>query len=101
MKNDQRLANRTRLLAGDIGATKTNLALLSSGEPLRNFSKAAILLGDEYPSALDAIRAYFKNKQVEADYACIGVAGPVIERRVHMINLDWMVDAAELEESLG
>lgn len=89
------------MLAGDVGATKANLALFSVGRPLRNFNKAATLIGDDYATALEAFQDYFESSGADAGYACFGVAGPVTERRVKMTNLDWVVDAAELEETLG
>jgi glucokinase len=44
--------------------------------------------------------AFLDGIDVEVDHAVFGVAGPVIENRVEVTNLPWLVDAAQLEEEL-
>jgi glucokinase len=89
------------LLAGDIGGTKTTLAVFSQEQgPLEPLAR------ETFPSrnyaGLDAIvREFLDAVDVEVDRASFGVAGPVIENRVEVTNLPWIVDADELEESLG
>lgn len=90
------------LLAGDIGGTKTVLALFEGGEP------APRLVSDEtFPSAghgsLEEILARFLEERSEAriEAACFGVAGPVVEGRVATTNLPWHLDETELARALG
>jgi glucokinase len=89
------------LLAGDIGGTKTALALFSEEEgPHRP------LVEQTYPSAdyssLEAIVADFTGSQRNnLQGACFGVAGPVQHGRVQVTNLPWLVDGQALSQALA
>jgi len=101
------------ILAGDIGGTKTRLALFGlEGDRL-------VLAGEEtFPSVefdgLEAIvRRFLSSRPGEPGRggtslaggpitgACFGVAGPVREGRSRTTNLPWVVDAALLARALG
>lgn len=89
------------LLAGDIGATKTVLAVFSETDGPR-----APLVKRTYPSGeyggLDAVvREFLEETDAEMTRAAFGVAGPVTEGRVEVMNLPWVIDAARLEDALG
>lgn len=89
------------LLAGDIGGTKTLLALY---EPEAGARKPVAMA--EFPSAsypgLDVIaREFLSSQNRSADYACFDVAGPVIGGRAHLTNLPWDVSEPKLCQSLG
>jgi glucokinase len=87
-----------RILAGDIGGTKTLLRLADGHDTVdeKRFESGAYatfsgMLG-EFLSAhrADAIRS-----------ACFAVAGPVIGERAKVTNLRWDVDAAQLVREFG
>ncbi len=89
------------LLAGDIGGTKSTLAIFS-----KELGPREPLARETFPSkdyaGLGAIAQVFLDQvDVPVDRASFGVAGPVIESRVEVTNLPWLVDAAELEKKLG
>jgi glucokinase len=89
------------LLAGDIGGTKTDLAIISPERGPR-----APLLRAEFPSAgfpsLPAlVRAFLATTAYEVDRACFDVAGPVLEGRSTVTNLSWVLDEGELARELG
>ncbi len=87
------------LLAGDIGGTKTVLALYPSvPEPRAPVSKAAFSSRD-YPDLEALVREFIADVRVER--ACFGVAGPVVGGHAAITNLPWTMDAARLQESLG
>ena len=89
------------LLAGDIGGTKTLLALYAPSSGVRQPVAEAEFHSASYPS-LDAIAREFLTRQNQtADYACFDVAGPVIGGRAHLTNLPWDMDEAALRQSLG
>ncbi len=107
------------ILAGDIGGTKTNLALYEWNtervEPVREESfhsadyasleeiLAEFLSPPTPPTPIDELEAG-EEEQVDEedapkpseplriDAACFGVAGPVIENRSHTTNLPWVID---------
>jgi glucokinase len=95
------------ILAGDIGGTKTNLAIFESD------SDAASGMMDEpravasYPTAkfdsLEAIlKAFIAGQQPgKITSACFGIAGPVQGERITTANLPWTVEPAALARTLG
>lgn len=89
------------LLAGDIGGTKTKLALYECrGENLQ------CVHANSYASsrfaAFDRVVSDFLT-QVPSPIgaACFGVAGPVSEGRCQTTNLPWVLDEEELVASTG
>jgi hypothetical protein len=89
------------LLAGDIGATTTRLALVCSGVGPRKF-----VAEEEFPSVgfkgLQPIVERFLGKHRERpEAACFDVAGPVIAGRAHLTNLSWDLEEGALCRDLG
>ncbi len=89
------------LLAGDIGGTKTHLAIFASKEELRSPLQEKTLPSANYPS-LEALVADFLS-QAKVNYplsrACFGVAGPVIAGKAKVTNLPWNMDEKDLAEA--
>lgn len=91
------------LLAGDIGGTKTALAIYTpEAGPRRPIARA------EFPSAdfpsLEAIAHKFLDDidaDVKIEVGCFDVAGPVINEHAKITNLPWEVDAEQLKRDLG
>lgn len=93
-------ANRF-LLAGDIGATKTTLALYEAafglGKPLRQHTFQNALF-----SSFDALLDNFFGLDSPVPmHACFGIAGPVLNNSVRMTNLNWSIDGEELRVRHG
>jgi len=91
------------LLAGDVGGTKTNLAIFAMDEKTRRLE---LLRNKRYVSAefdsLNAIALRFLGKGDEKIHsACFGVPGPVRNNRAQPTNLKWEVDALTLRADLG
>lgn len=89
------------IIAGDIGGTKTNLALFDGdGEQTGALVAAESFASTRYPS-LEAILAEFlKEHQTDITHACFGIAGPVVEGNVETSNLAWTVSTATLAQML-
>lgn len=87
------------ILAGDIGGTKTLLALFD-GDLHRKWEE--IYPSQEFP-AFDAIVNGFlaSGPKITIDAACIGVAGPVVEGEARTTNLPWVLDERKLADRLG
>ena len=91
------------IIAGDIGGTKTNVALFDVGDGQINRP----LVQQSFPSArhssLEAILIEFveTHRPGRITHACFGVAGPVIRGRVEATNLVWTVSAEKLAGALG
>ena len=88
------------LLAGDIGGTKTHLAIYSLNGGPRTPLIEARYPSDDYPS-LEAIAVKFLADQpYDVSHACFGVAGPVVNGHVKTTNLPWEMDETALRQAL-
>jgi glucokinase len=94
------MANRELVLAGDIGGTKTHLAIFSvHGEELRSES-AAIFPSKDYSGLVPVLEEFLAGQSLAVEAGCFGIAGPVIGGKVKTPNLPWIIDAAELRHAL-
>jgi glucokinase len=111
------------ILAGDIGGTKTHLALFDWVEHRVEPHRQRTFASGDYQSLEEALKEFLKpppapredhldeveEEQASAESkasppeepltieaACFGVAGPVIENRVRTTNLPWFIDGHEL-----
>ena len=85
------------LIAGDIGGTKTDLAVFSNESgPLSPIAEAKVHSAD-YPSLQAIVKEFLAKTKYSVDRACFAVAGPVIDGRVKTTNLPWVIE----ENSLG
>jgi glucokinase len=89
-----------RVLAGDVGGTKTRLALMEAGEGfLRLESEVTYPSGDH--EGLGALVSQFLSEEEPPAVAAFGLPGPVLGRRATLTNLPWQVDADALSTELG
>jgi glucokinase len=89
------------LLAGDIGGTKTVLALFTEEAGPRHPLQKEVFPSKEFRSLQAVIRAYLDGKHAEVSYAAFGVAGPVVRQRAEITNLPWVLDEQLLEEAFN
>ena len=89
------------ILAGDIGGTKTNLAIFSRGTKSFEPLEEATFSSRDYPGLEPMIREFISSAGVTVDMASLGVAGPVLDGRARITNLPWILDEAELARNLG
>src|ERR1700750_3459298 len=91
------------IIAGDIGGTKTNVALFEA----RGRELGRIFEQQSFPSggygSLEAILADFvaAHKPDRVTGACFGIAGPVVHGRVEATNLAWKVSGESLARELN
>ena len=93
------MASQKFILAGDIGGTKTSLALYS----LRS-GKLKVEAKETFPSkdysGLEAVLKEFRADQTQSILrACFGVAGPVIDGKVKTPNLPWVIRAGQVAKA--
>ncbi len=89
------------LLAGDIGGTKTLLALYTPATGARQPVAEAEFHSADYPGLDVMAREFLARESATAEQACFDVAGPVIGGRAHLTNLPWDVEEASLRQALG
>lgn len=105
LQANERPTKSAPLLLGDIGGTKTLLALVDPADASR------ILLQRSFPSrdhaSLEAVLERFLAEAASAVSpgrrlrAAFGVAGPCKGRRVKVTHLPWEIDADALQERFG
>ena len=84
------------ILAGDVGGTKTNLALCNAaGVPVREATFAA----KDFDSLEAMVRGFVAGEKITS--ACFGVAGPVEAGQAKITNLPWTIRAHTLAAELG
>src|SRR5437868_501017 len=88
------------LLAGDIGGTKTALAVFSPEAGPRVPHAQAEFPSARYPNLEAIVRTFVAQTTLPVDQACFAVAGPVIAERAKITNLPWVIDAATLRQEL-
>ncbi len=93
-------ASPALLLAGDVGGTKTALALVSpEAGPSAPIAEATFPSG-AYPSLEAVVRAFLDQTHASVACASLGVPGPVVDGRATATNLPWVVDEATLRDHL-
>lgn len=92
------------ILAGDLGGTKTLLALFPAGQRRASFQRSFVSAAY---SSLEGMVAVFLDEartagiETELTAACFGIAGPVLDQTSQLTNLSWGIDGAELKRTLG
>ncbi len=86
------------ILAGDIGGTKTVLALYPLNGPRWQEAHEIRYPSGEYESLEEIISAFLDETEHRPHAATFGVAGPVIAGSAKITNLPWTIDAATIAE---
>ena len=89
------------LLAGDIGGTKTVLALFTIESGSLQEQTEATFWNREYSSLEAVIAAFLQDKAVTISSASFGVAGPVVRGRAQITNLPWLIEAERIQAQFG
>lgn len=82
------------LIAGDIGGTKTFLALADSSGKIIKEQRFESL---NFPNLINMLEIFLPDKP-NIISACFGVAGPVINQQVKITNLPWEIKTSELQD---
>jgi glucokinase len=88
------------LLAGDIGGTKTNLALFEVEGALEPQAELTYKSRD-YPNLKAVVAEFLSDTKASVDRAIFGVAGPVVDGKSTTTNLPWVISEDTLKESMG
>lgn len=88
------------LLVGDIGGTKTDLAIVSpDAGPRRRLAEKRYPSRD-YPSLEAIAHSFLADTGMRVSAACFDVAGPVIAGEADLTNLSWRLREADLARAL-
>jgi glucokinase len=86
-----------KLLAGDIGGTKTCLGLVEDKKVLRR----AVYPSAQYKDLATLVAGFLGTDARNVARACFGIAGPVLDDVCQATNLPWRIEARAMERQLG
>ncbi len=88
------------LIAGDIGGTKTDLAIYSDRSgPHAPLAEAEFHSAD-FPSLQAMVSQFLEQSAMAVDVGSFAVAGPVVDGHVKATNLPWTMDEASFAQDL-
>ena len=88
------------ILCGDIGGTKTRLAILELNSNSFHTIVEKNYPSGQYHSLAEIIFEFTNNLGSPIEFAAFGVAGPVLDHRCNTTNLPWTIDARQIELDL-
>lgn len=89
------------ILAGDIGGTKTVLALLDrQADGTLSCLQEQTFASGEFQTFEEILDLFLSDSPTVAS-ACFGIAGPVVNQRCQTTNLPWLLDGEQLKVRLG
>ncbi|WP_372917057.1 glucokinase [Salegentibacter sp.] len=88
------------ILAGDVGGTKTNLALIHFEENTLKTIKKESFKTNNWSSFLELMATFHAKNLPAIDSICLGVAGPVIDGKVTGTNFSWELDEKKIAREL-
>jgi glucokinase len=89
------------ILAGDIGGTKTNLGLFDAPQGVLVKVNDKRYVSHEHTGLDEIVKDFLGGTKAKITAASFGIAGPVVDNRVHTGNLPWIIDGATLAKELG
>jgi glucokinase len=89
------------ILAGDVGGTKTDIAVFSSDAGLRAPLARETFRNREYPGLAAVACEFMDRTKLPVVAACFDVAGPVVSGQAVVTNLPWLVSEGALRDALS
>ncbi len=88
------------LIAGDVGGTKTRLAIYEAGgDPIPQHE--TVYPSDDFAHLEDIVARFIQDTDATITRAVFGMPGPVIQGTVQVTNLPWFVSAEAMRHVLG
>src|SRR5215475_13337721 len=88
------------LIAGDVGGTKTDLAVYSAWSGLREPLAQAKFHSSDFPSRQAMVSQFLASTGKSVALGAFAVAGPVVDGRVKTTNLPWVMDERSIARDL-
>lgn len=90
---------KKKILAGDVGGTKTDLGLFSVEEALIRPVREKKFINKDHKGPLEVIEEFLGETGAEGIAAAtLGVAAPVTENRATLTNISWDIDGEEIKK---
>ncbi|WP_018617468.1 glucokinase [Segetibacter koreensis] len=94
------MRNGGSVLAGDVGGTKTNLAVFKKTGNELAVIKEASFMSKNFTGIIEMMQAFLSGDTVP-DIISLGVAGPVQEGKVNITNLSQQIDVRQIAQQLN
>ena len=88
------------LIAGDVGGTKTDLAVYSARSGLRHPLAQAKFHSADFPSLQAMVTEFLAGAGTSVELGAFAVAGPVVDGRAKTTNLPWVIDERSVAQDL-
>lgn len=88
------------VLAGDVGATKTNMALFKWEPGCLILLHEARYHSSDYKD-INGLLDEFQKGYSSPDAICLGVAGPVLDGHAKLSNINWEIDGDTISDRFG
>src|ERR1700694_3669164 len=90
------------ILAGDVGGTKTVIALFEEAKEGLHQVREAVFQSKEHGSLEEILLKFLRGETgLSVRAGCFGVAGAVIDGQCRTTNLPWRLDERELSRAIG
>ena len=90
------------ILAGDVGGTKTLLAIYEADNGAYRCVKKQRYASADYPSFTELLASFLSDvEKLQVTAACIGVAGPIVNGDCITTNLPWVLARQAIGGQLG
>jgi glucokinase len=89
------------ILAGDLGGSKTDLALFSSKGDFTLPIAEATFASSEYDNLESMVSEFLAGLTAKVSTAVLGVAGPVFAGQAKVTNLHWLLEERQIAEKCG
>ena len=99
--SNNRAGGNALVLAGDIGGTKTNLALYALERGAPSVIEKRSYLNRDHAGIEEIVRLFLEDTKRSPRISCFGVAGAVMEGICDMPNLGWHLDEEALTRLIG
>jgi len=90
-----------KVLAGDVGGTKSLLALAEVREDGVELLREARYESPAFPGLAEMVAGFLEKEEGPVGRACFGVPGPVTGEEVRTPNLPWTIRTADLARETG
>jgi len=93
--------DKTFVLAGDVGGTKTNLGLFRKGKERPVPKVIETFSSQNRPDLEHIIWQFLETHSVPVTHACFGIAGPVINGKSKITNLPWNISEDRIKKQFN
>ena len=90
-----------KVLSGDIGGTKTRLALVNLDCRTPEITDGIVYQSSDYPSFSHVLAEFSSQSGAVVSAASFGIAGPVNAGICETTNLPWVIDSSKIREEFG